>query len=172
MQSFRFAVTAVAAVLAFALLSPCLLGQVRVEAAWDELTLYSGRKVSAALVDGALLTGSIVAVSDDGLRFRVKKTSNRDLYPRGKVMIPRSQLSAFSYQEMGRVLWRPLGTAIGAGAGSMASLPFWVTASGEGGLKGRNAGITVGAIGGLAAVGYLLGRQTDKRTVTVVITQR
>ena len=49
----------------------------------------------------------------------MKKTSNRDLYPKGESHVPREQLSVFSYTEK-KGNWRAIGAAIGAVGGVAA----------------------------------------------------
>ena len=173
MHSFRLTAAVALAALTLGMFSPYAQAQDRIEVPWAELAgALEGRKVSTVLVDGTLLQGRLLGVSPTEARFNVSKTSNSDLYPRGERAIPKAQLTTLSYRQMGGPKWRPIGTAIGAASGALATLPYWVTASGEGGLKGQNAAITLGGIGAIAALGYLLGHEGDKRLITVVVTKQ
>ncbi len=168
-KSLRITTAVVAAILTATILSPAASAQDQIEVQWAELAyVLEGRVVSTVLVDGTVLRGQILDVSSTELRFEVKKTSNRDLYPKGEGSVPRGQLRVLSYTEKyGN--WRAIGTAIGVGGGALASMPVWAPAANEGGLNELTGSITGALIGLGAAAGYGLGHVADTHTTTVIV---
>jgi len=140
----------------------------RAETRWEDLEqVVSGRLVSTVLTDKTELYGRVLGVSSDGLRFEVRRTSDKRAYPRGEVVVPREQLSVLSYAET-KGKWRALGTAIGAGAGAAAGSLGAVRMNNEGNAAAAGA-IAASAVGAGAAAGYFAGRSADRRTVLVVL---
>lgn len=166
-KSQRFTMALIAAILAATILSPNASAQEQVKVPWAELPyVLEGRVVSTVLVDGTTLRGRVRDVSSTELRFDVKKTSNRDLYPKGESHVPREQLRVFSYTEK-KGNWRAIGAAIGAAGGVAAgTIPVQIAYNEHG--SARAAGYAFfGALG--AGLGYLGGHIADTHTTTVVV---
>ncbi len=140
----------------------------RVETRWQDLEqVVSGRTVSTVLADQTELHGRVLGVSSDGMRFDVRRTSDKRAYPKGEVVVPREQLSVLSYAET-KGKWRALGTAIGAGAGAAAGALGAVRMNNEGNSAAA-ATVAAAAVGAGATAGYFAGRGADRRTVLVVL---
>ena len=168
-KSPRFTTAVVAAILIATILSPSTQAADQIEVQWAELPhVLEGRVVSTVLVDGTVLRGRILDVSPTELRFEVKKTSNRDLYPKGEGPVPREQLRVLSYTEK-HGNWRAIGTAIGVGGGALASMPVWAPAANEGGQNELTGSITAAVIGIGAAAGYAAGLNADTHKTIVVV---
>ena len=166
-QSLRITTIAVAAIMAAAILSPSALAQNQIEVEWAQLaSALEGRVVSTVLVDGPVLRGRVLDVSPTGLRFEVKKTSNRAEYPKGEGTVPREQLSAFSYTER-RGYWRGAGAAIGVAGAAAAISPLVAISRNEGRDDEGLAFAVLGAIGG--AIGYGIGHAADTHKTTVMV---
>ncbi len=140
-----------------------------VQLRWDELgPRITNKKIAFVLPDGTHVEGKVLAVEPEGLRLNVKKSSNRQIQPKGKHLVPRAGLSLVRVTEY-RKLGRLLGTtaAIGVTGGIVAAL---YPALYEGALvvavpAGIAAGITGAAIGG-----YYAGKAFDKRVTEIRIT--
>ena len=168
-KSLRITTAVVAAILTATILSPGAPAQQRIEVQWAELAyVLEGRVVSTVLVDGTVLKGRILDVSPTELRYEVKKTSNRKLYPKGEGSVPRGQLRVLSYTEK-HGNWRAIGTAIGVGGGALAGTPIWATAANEGGQNELTGSITAAVIGLGAAAGFAAGLNADTHKTIVVV---
>ena len=63
---------------------PPALKQRRAELAWSELAaILTEKKISTRLPDGVKLEGEVLAVRPDSLVVDVRKTSKKQLYPKG-----------------------------------------------------------------------------------------
>ncbi len=172
MQPLRTTTALGAAIMTAVILSPFARAQEKIEVPWVELgRAVDGQVVSTVLTDGTVLRGRVIDVSDSELRFDVKKSSNRSIYPKGEVSLAKSQLTVFSYTEK-RGYWRAAGTAIGAAGGLAGTSPLWGWV-----LENKPQRIDVdsgvvlvaGVVAGAAALGYGIGNAADKHEVTVVI---
>lgn len=140
----------------------------RVETRWEDLEqVVSGRLVSTVLADKTELYGRVLGVSSDGMRFDVRRTSDKRAYPEGEVVVAREQLSVLNYAET-KGKWRALGTAIGAGAGAAAGALGAVRMNNEGNSAAAGT-VAAAAVGAGATAGYFAGRGADRRTVLVVL---
>lgn len=144
----------------------------RIELQWSELAqIVVGRTVQMVLPDGTSIKGPVDNVTSEALEIQIKKTSNRKTYPKGPYSVPRSSVSVLQMRKI-KGSWRAIGTAIGAGAGGTSA---WFVAeglfhfTGEGGATPAKIGIVSGLAAGATAVGYLAGREADKRVTIITI---
>lgn len=174
MKPLRITTALAAAIMTAVMLSPTVRAQQRIEVRWAELPqVLDGRVVSAVLVDGAVLRGRVLDVSATEARFEVKKTSDRNLYPKGEGSVTREQLSAFSYRDR-RGHWRAAGTAIGGGAGAVPAVLLCGLRSDDacsGGYQNSDkmAAAAAAMVGVGAVVGYLAGHAADLHETIVVV---
>lgn len=124
------------------------------ESKWGELgPVATGRKTSVTLRDGSRVRGKVVEVAPEGLRMA---TSKQELFvPRRDVRVLRVSRSTKH--------WRPIGTAIGLGAGLPAAVVLDARLSNEG------AGSPVVALVAIvpAALGYMAGWSADRKTLEI-----
>ena len=114
-----------------------------------------------------MLKGRVLDVSPTEARFEIKKTSNRDAYPKGEGSVPREQLRVLSYTELSGN-WRAIGTAIGAGATAVPGVMLAAQFRNEG---AEGVPLAAALIGVGVGLGYLGGHIADrhKHTVTLVV---
>ena len=134
---------------------------------WRELPAYTKeRTISLELPDGVKLRGKVLGVEADKLTFDVEKTSNKQLYPKGKATIARASVKSFQMNRTG-AKWKLIATTIGLGAGLAIAAPVNTYAHNE----GDGAPLAIAAIILVPAVlGFLAGRSADKKTITVAVT--
>jgi hypothetical protein len=142
---------------------------------WSELReLIQGKKVALLAPDGVQIEGKATEVTSDSLIMRIEKTTDASTYPKGPAAIPRSAVSVIQFRTIeGKS--RLLGAAALAGAGMLGG---WATAEGVYYVSGEGEGVwhepegvdlILGVGGGAGALGYLLGRNADKREVYLKI---
>lgn len=138
----------------------------RLQLEWGQLAEHiQGRKVMMMLRSGQELEGEVRSVESQSLRIQISKSSRS--YATGLHSIPRSEVSVLRYEERSGP-WRALGTGIGAGGGAAAGIPIYRYADNESRPK-AGAAIAAGLIAGGAALGYLIGRQADRRAVVISV---
>jgi hypothetical protein len=136
------------------------------EMTWGELSSLSGRTIRMTMPETAVITGRLIAVEPQGLVLQISKTTDKAAYPKGRFVVPRSEvkvLSVLSKRKRGRVI----GTIGGAWSGLTLGILAAVPASSVGGALAALAGVG----GGTTALGYFLGDAADRRTTTVVVVQ-
>lgn len=133
---------------------------------WEELDArIANKKVAFVLPDGTHVAGKVIGVQPDGLRMKVSKSSNRQVQPKGRQLIPRQSISVLQVTDY-RKLGRLLGTtgAIAAAAGIVAAQNI--------DLYEGPAIIIVPAIAAAGTVGagiggYYVGKAFDKRVTEI-----
>lgn len=107
-------------------LSPVLAAkEEQLELKWSELgQVVTGKKVTMALTDGAIIEGRMLDVGLDALLIDVKETSNPQSYPKGQNSVRRSLASVIRLKEV-RGNWRAIGTAIGVGVTAPLGIGFY-----------------------------------------------
>jgi hypothetical protein len=143
-----------------------LLSGAKEELTWTELPTFTGRILRMTMPLGAVISGKLTAVEPEALVLQIRQTTDSNVYPKGRFLVPRSQVKVFSVLSKGK-RYRVIGTICGAwfglGLGTYAAIH---TNSAGAGLA------TLSAVGGgLTALGYYLGDAADGRTTTVVIRQ-
>lgn len=173
MKSPNLTTALAAALLSAALLSPAAVAQTKMEVPWLGLAqARDGRVVNTVLVDGTVLRGRVLDVSEDELRFQVKSTSKPAEHPKGEIGVPKDQVQVFSYTYRDGARGRTLGALIGGAAGAVPALFVAKIAHNEGGnLKGNVAGALAGIAGAGIGLGYGLGHAADTKTMTVFVVQ-
>lgn len=141
------------------------------EIAWDDLQQIVGKKLRIAMPDGTAIEGKAIALAPDALAVQIMKTTNAAAYAKAKLLVPRATLKSFSINHPSKH-WRVAGIALGAFVGSSVALVGGSgVATGEVfktvGTKTKVAYFSAG--GGMAALGYFLGKSADRRVTTYVI---
>ncbi len=122
----------------------------RIELKWSELgQAVAGRTVQMVLPDGTSLKGPVLNVTSEALEIQIKKTSNRQTYPKGQISIPRSSVSVLRYTQV-RGRWRAIGTAIGAGASAVVGSLVYTRFNNEANPE-TGAALAAGSVAGGAA---------------------
>jgi hypothetical protein len=134
------------------------------ELRWTELPTLAGRTLRVTMPSGAVISGKLTAVEADGLVLQIRQTTDKEAYPKGRFVVPRSQVKVLSVLSKGK-RYRVIGTICGAwfglGLGSYAAIhtdsagPALATLAGVG--------------GGLTVLGYYLGDAADGRTTTIIV---
>lgn len=123
---------------------------------WGDLArIAEGRKANVTLNDGSRVKGKVVAVTPDGLRM---VAGNRE------VLAPRREVKELRISRTTKH-WRPIGTAIGLGAGLPPAVVLHARFANEGAGTPWIALVAVVP----AAVGYLAGWSADRKTMDVRI---
>jgi hypothetical protein len=144
---------------------------------WENLSMVTGRTVRIAL-PGGVITGKAASVESDALVVDVKKTSDRNAYPKGMLRAPRENLHRLEMQtkgKAGRIALTSLGAILGVGGGAVAYVRIaggngmcWFgcsTNSHHGAGAAAFAGIAVAGVTG----GYFAGNALDKRWTEIEI---
>jgi len=164
--------------LAVAILSPLPLAagpRVR-HVKWEDLPMVTGRTVRISL-PGCDVTGKAGMVESDALWIDVRKTSNRNACPKGRLRVPREKLHSLEMQTKGKffrvgasalagMLVVPLGYA--AGTYGVDRCDFWSSYC----PHGHSAGGVLAAVG-ISAAGitgaYFAGNALDTRWTVIEI---
>ncbi|HWB84759.1 MAG TPA: hypothetical protein VG675_11510 [Bryobacteraceae bacterium] len=138
------------------------------ELKWSELEAHvAGRRVEMVLPAGARIEGKVLQVAPDGLRMRVRKTSDRSVQPKGEALIARQSVSVLhvtEYHKLGRLIFG-LGLPL-AIAAIVASKTPWTE---EGATIPLAAGVGGGAVIGGAIGGYYIGKSIDRHVTEIRI---
>jgi hypothetical protein len=135
------------------LLACCCLASATEQAVhWSNLgNLITGREVIVRLQDGKRVKGNAVTIGTSSLLVQTNK---------GQRTISRASLREIRLPRKTGYKWQIIGAAIGAGVGTAISYPVLRETHNEGGST--YDGVAAGLIVGLAVVGYLVGRSTDR----------
>ena len=141
---------------------------------WENLSMVTGRTVRIFLAGGSI-TGKAGGVEDDALVVDVRKTSDRNAYPKGMLRVPRENLHRLEMRtkgKMGRAILTSLGAIVGVGGG-IATAYFGVDQCDFFGCrKDRPIAAGVAAVGITAAGvvgGYFAGNALDKHWTAIEI---
>ena len=128
--------------------------------------LILGQKIAVALPNGAVVEGKVQSLNSDSLDLQVSKTSDSNLQPKGRIVIPRTALHTLKLIKPQKK-WRIILTSVGAGA----MIPLWVVSTASynevGGAQLPPLPASM-AIGG--SIGYLAGWALDRHhdfTITI-----
>ncbi len=155
--------------MAFSADQPPKKGQLEMH--WSELATFLAQGTTKlVLPDGTLVEGQTLAVTQDDLVLLVSKTSDRRAHPKGRLAVPRKQVTTIvrvrNKRAIGRIGLTIAGFIVGA-APAAAVTPD--DGSGVGGAAG--AGVAAAVIG-LPIAGYYLGRKLiDRETKTIRVIQ-
>ncbi len=123
---------------------------------WSELgPLADGRKARLTLADGSRVSGRIVAVTPEGVRLVTSKQ---------ETLVPRAQVKRLRISRNSRH-WRPIGAAIGLGAGLPGAVVVHTYLNNEG------AGTPLVSLLAIvpAGIGYLVGWSLDRKSIEVSV---
>ena len=110
--------------------------------------------IRVAMPEASCITGKLTGVQPEGLILQIQKTTNKTAYPKGRFVVPRSQvktLDVLSKRKRFRVIGTICGAWIGLGAGSYAALHT--------NSAGAALATLAGVGGGLTTLGYFLVTQ-------------
>lgn len=135
---------------------------------WSELeSRIHDRKVALELPGGTRIEGKALSVHTNGLRIKVRKTSDRKVQPKGEHTIPRQSVSALRVTE-----YRVIGRLIGALAPPAVVGIITPALAGEiyeGPLVILVPALAVAGAIGLSVAGYYIGKALDKRVVEIQV---
>lgn len=134
--------------------------------------LLENQKVNAVLVDGTRIRGTVKGVTSGTLTIRVASSDGASATPRGDQTIDTARFSTLEITKFKGKKRGILAAALGAGGfllGVAVTAMEIDSLGGEGSINGAGVGVLVAATAGGAAAGYALGRNLDKKKVTVVI---
>jgi hypothetical protein len=135
---------------------------------WNELdAAVGGKRVAVAFPDGEIVEGKVLSLGSDSLVLDAIKTTNKQKYPKGRISIPRPSVSVLRLSEI-RGHWRILGTAIGAGTGTLFGIALYTYANNEAAAEQGALAATV-LIGGGAGLGYLGSRSADRHVLVITV---
>lgn len=135
--------------------------------AWDDLApLVTGAGIALELPDGTRLRGRVMSVEAESLTLDVTKTSNRSVYGKGRVSLPRSAVREMKITKWRGATGRVIGTTIGVVLGSVPGLGVAFGAILEGAYWGP---VIAGIIALPPSLGYLLGREADRRQMLITV---
>jgi hypothetical protein len=161
--------------LAAAILSPLpLAAEARVRhIKWEDLSMVTGHTVRISL-PGGIVTGKAGTVEADALVVDVRKTSDRNAYPKGDLRVPREKLHRLEMLTKGKffrvggsivagMVAVPVGALIGYGIEGCGFMSECFGHSTGGGVVA--VGISAAGIAG----GYFAGNALDKRWYVIEI---
>jgi hypothetical protein len=130
---------------------------------WRDLDrLTRGRSISLVLPSGIELGGIVASVEKEELILDVRKTSNKQAYPKGRATVPRPEVKRCRVVTKNSHTWAGVGGGIGAAIGTLVAIPVAQCCS----SPAKSAAL---AIAIPAAVGYLLGREADRAVMDIII---
>lgn len=134
--------------------------------------LLANQKVEAGLADGTRLRGRVNEVNTGTIVIHVESSEGTAALPRGAQSIATDRFNTLemtTYKGKKRWIWATALAAVGAvvGLGVVASEtePFAT----EGSVKPAGVVVATAAVVGGAAGGYAIGRNRDKKRLTIVI---
>lgn len=130
---------------------------------WDDLIAVVDHKIAISLPD-AYLKGTARGLTAGALEMEVSETSNPELYPPGRTLLPRSEVSTLLVFTTTR-RESAMGEQLGGMAGSGGVLGLGAIGSGSAAsMLGRMGAGVAGAM-----LGALLGRELDDVDVYTVV---
>lgn len=134
---------------------------------WDEAGRKISRKnVTLILPDGVEVSGKVVEFQPGGMSLDIRKTSNRSAHPKGRALIARQDISAVQFSLHGFV-WQLVGTGAGFVGGGYLGVEAALRTYGDENSAGLKVAVAVWA--GITALGFLLGRVADHKTILIEI---
>ena len=119
---------------------------------WRDLSaMLTGKDIILDMSGGDHIRGVVLAVEGDSMILRTRK--------RARQPVPRTNVRDVRIARRNSCKWRIISTAIGAGAGAAIATPVLAETHNEG--SSNYDGAAVGAVAGLAVIGFVLGWQTD-----------
>ena len=141
---------------------------------WENLSMVNGHTVRIFLPGGVII-GKATSVEAEALMVDVRKTGDRNAYPKGMLRVPREKVHRLEMQtkgKLGRILLTSLGSGLGFGGGVVAA---WDIEGCEilGGCNNKHPGAAAAAWVGLTAAGvaggYFACNALDKRWTAIEI---
>lgn len=131
---------------------------------WTELSgVLVDKRIALTLADGTRLEGDALAVRADELVLDIRKTSNRQTYPKGQGSVPRSAISSVKLIRTDGA-WKVAGGASGAALAVAFMILGVYYESALLGYGGFILGLPLGII-----AGYHLGKAADRRAIEIRI---
>ena len=130
--------------------------------------LLEDQKVEAILRDGTSLKGRVVEVRDGTLAVQVERSEGPSAPAKGLRQVPTARLSTVTITKIKGKKRAILGTTLAVAGAGLGLLMVATEFAGES-WNGTYGAVTTATTAGGAAAGYFLGRQLDKKRVTIVI---
>jgi hypothetical protein len=119
---------------------------------WRDLAaMVAGKDVIVDTAGGDHIRGTALTVESDSITLQTRKGGRRP--------VARSDVRDIRVARRSSYKWRAIGAAIGAGTGAAIAAPVLAETHNEGSSQYDAA--AVGAVAGLAIVGFALGWQSD-----------
>ncbi len=156
-------------------LCACLLATGAVQAAQNQVLsvsssetkwfreMLSGQRINAFLADGTQLRGRVKEVQDGLLTVDIKKSIGPSSVPRGLHNIPMNRLSTVQFTRYKGKKRALLGALFFVGGYGLAA---GIIEAREG-YTGTRTAAAIGGWAGMTTIGYLWGRNKDKKNITV-----
>ena len=144
----------------------------QVDLRWGELSPFIvDQRIRLHLPEDVRLKGKVLSVRDDGLVVDVKKTSNKEAYPKGQSLIPRAHVSLIGLGKRGvkyRAIFTTGGIVVGAGLViATAAYGAGPLLTSDGRRRMETALPLLSGLGG--ALGYLMGNKLDRKFIPIKV---
>ncbi len=123
--------------------------------------------------DGTVVSGKAMAVEPDALVVKIHESTDRAVYPKGQLRVPRSTLKMLELRTKSKH-FRVIGTVLGAAGGLVCGAVAGLAASGgilSNDHDTRAAAVFLGISAGGTTAGYLVGNALDQRSTAILIEQ-
>ncbi len=135
------------------------------ELKWNELPpVIAGQIVEVVVPGGARVRGEVISVRDEALLIDIRRSSDRNAFPKGSASIPRASITEIAV-ERSRGSWgRNIGTIIGVLSGLV--IGGWVA---ETATDSAGTGIPTFLViaSGMTMSGYYIGKAGDKQSTHI-----
>lgn len=134
--------------------------------------LLANQKVEAVLTDGTRVKGRVREVRGGSILINVDSSEGASALPRGEQTVATERFNTLemrSYKGKKKGIFAAIGGAVGLLLGAAVLASEIDSLGGEGSINGAGAAVWVATTAGGTAAGYALGRQLDKKRVTIVI---
>jgi hypothetical protein len=119
---------------------------------WRDLAaMVTGKDIIVDTAGGDHIRGVALTVDRNSIMLQTRK--------RGRQPVARTEVRDIRVARRSGYKWRITGAAIGAGAGAAIAIPVLAETHNEG--SNNYDAAAVGAVAGLAVIGFVLGWQTD-----------
>ena len=127
---------------------------------WDQLQKTIGQsRVTVTTSDSVRLEGVVLEMTPAEIILDVKKTSDKQLLPKGNTALARGMITSVRLQAT-HIKGRVVGAATGAGLGSLFAFSAMYAETSNGATDGQAAAIFAGTAG----VAYMIGWLSDRRS--------
>ncbi len=133
---------------------------------WRDLDpMVRGRNIDITLPSGIRLKGQVTSVEVDVLMLDVSRTSNKRAYPKGRAVVPRTEVTQFLLARKEGHTWSAVGAGIGGAIGTGMAIGAVQVIKGD----GQRAVAAALLVGLPTAIGYGLGWGADHESVKIIV---